>query len=80
MEIQGVGRLKLRCKSNAAYLEMTDDGVLVEGQYAGALGNLIVGSIYDGCLEGDYWRVWDNLGKDYLYPLRMFEPVADQNP
>ncbi len=60
-------QVDLICLSNKPYL--TGAGFRTDGE----LGNLTVGKTYKGLREGDWWRVWDNLDEDYLYPLKMFE-------
>lgn len=36
------------------------------------LSNLTLGKRYRAAREGNWFRVWDDHGEDYLYPERMF--------
>jgi hypothetical protein len=40
------------------------------------LTNLTLGKRYKAQIEGDYLRVWDDFGEDYLYPKYMFSLEA----
>jgi len=55
------------CLSNKPYL--TGEGFRTDGHFT----NLTLGKVYEAVREGDWWRVWDDFGEDYLYPSRMFE-------
>jgi len=63
--------MRAKCLSNAAYLG--GEGF----KPAGTLGNLTVGKTYLAQPEGDWLRVWDDNGEDYLYPARMFAVIDE---
>lgn len=65
--------VEAKCISNEPYLG--GEGFRADG----VLSNLTIGRRYRAQLAGDdgWIRVWDDLGEDYLYPIRMFEVAAD---
>lgn len=70
--------LKVKCISNAPYLEESDDGRLVEGQYARALISLTIGKVYLVLEERDnYIKIIDDTEEDYYFPKSMFEFVEE---
>lgn len=70
-------KLLLRCVSSDAYFRMGDDGLLREGRYPDeTLICVRIGALYHGFVEGDYFRVVDESGEDYLYPRDRFEIVG----
>jgi len=63
-------RISVTCISNKPYL--SGEGLSTEGTFL----NLTLGKAYEAEQDGGWWRVWDDLGEDYLYPSRMFELTA----
>lgn len=63
-------RVSVTCISDKPY--MTGEGLRTEGSFH----NLTLGKVYEAEADGDWWRVWDDFGEDYLYPSRMFEMIA----
>jgi len=61
------GLIEAICLSNMPYLygEELDERA--------PMANITVGKRYKVALEGDWLRVWDDDGEDYLYPLHMFQ-------
>jgi hypothetical protein len=63
-------RSEVICLSNKPYI--SGGGFRTDG----SLGNLTLGKTYCAVREEGMWRVWDDLGEDYLYPLEMFRESA----
>jgi hypothetical protein len=64
--------IKAICKSNMPYI--IGPGFVTDKP----LTNLTVGRTYKAALEEEgYIRVWDDLGEDYRYPIKMFEPLSE---
>lgn len=59
--------MKFICLSNMPYLT----GEVISSDKPMTV-SLTVGAVYDAQLEGEWLRVWDNTGEDYLYPPEMF--------
>lgn len=70
---------RVRCIDNRAYLSAGPDGLLRPPQPDEFLSvSLTVGKVYEvlGEEHGMY-RLVDNTGDDYLFPMEMFESVDD---
>ena len=64
--------MKVICLSNMPYIRTGD----VVTDIAPMSVSLTVGTMYNARTEGEWLRVWDNTGEDYLYPPEMFRVVS----
>ncbi len=64
--------IRVKCVSVQPFLE--GEGFVTTGSFI----NLTSGNVYEARREGKWWRVWDDFGEDYLYPLDRFEPVKEK--
>ena len=58
------------CVSRKPYL--FGSGLSADGEFP----NLTLGKEYPAKMEGEWLRVWDDHGEDYLYPARMFSFIG----
>lgn len=70
-----MARLMVKCTDNRSFLQEKSDGTYQVAIGERKLISLTIGQVYE-VLESDddFYRIVDNTGEDYWYPMTLFEP------